>query len=333
MPLATIEIVKSVRPIANADNIELIHVLGYRTVVKKGEFAVGDQCVFIKPDTVVEPRPIYEFLAAQDYRVKVARFRGEYSLGLAMPLLSVLPLGAYHAGQDVTEAAGVSKYEKPLPEDSEAIGGFPSIITKTDEQDLRGTPEALAEFYGKHVYATIKLDGTSATYQIDEEGKFRIYSRRYEVGPGNIYGRMAAKYGIEEHMRDFSQLAGPIAVQGEIYGPKVNGNKGKFPEQAFALFGVYSLSEHRNKALSTLEVFSGGSGIPMVPKIFEYQEMPELTMEELVAIANDLKYSTGAKAEGFVLRTVRDVFRSEHLPYARLSGKILSEAFLVKHGE
>jgi hypothetical protein len=53
-PLASIQRITKLTPIAGADKIELASILGFKTVVKKGEFKEQDLCVFHLPDTVVD---------------------------------------------------------------------------------------------------------------------------------------------------------------------------------------------------------------------------------------------------------------------------------------
>jgi hypothetical protein len=50
--LATIQTVNAVEPIANADAIEKIRVLGWWVVVKKGEFKPGDKVVYFEIDSL-----------------------------------------------------------------------------------------------------------------------------------------------------------------------------------------------------------------------------------------------------------------------------------------
>ena len=50
--LVTIQRVKTVRSIENADNIEVADILGWHVVVKKGEFKEGDLCVYGEIDTI-----------------------------------------------------------------------------------------------------------------------------------------------------------------------------------------------------------------------------------------------------------------------------------------
>ena len=44
--LASVQYVHDIWPIEGADRIECIGVLGWRCVAKKGEFMVGDPCVY-----------------------------------------------------------------------------------------------------------------------------------------------------------------------------------------------------------------------------------------------------------------------------------------------
>src|SRR3954447_7173390 len=101
MKLASIQIITDIRTIPGADRIEAATVLGYQTVIKRGEFRPGDRCVWHEPDTVVAERAEYEFLRKQGFRLKVSRFKGQVSQGLALPL-AILPVGNFAPGEDVT---------------------------------------------------------------------------------------------------------------------------------------------------------------------------------------------------------------------------------------
>ena len=51
--LATIAVIRDVQPIEGADNIELVFVRGWQCVAKKGEFKVGDMCVYVEVDSIM----------------------------------------------------------------------------------------------------------------------------------------------------------------------------------------------------------------------------------------------------------------------------------------
>ena len=91
--LAHIEKIEWIKPIEGADNIELIGVLGWQCIAKKGEFNVGDLCLYIEIDSKVPEREEFEFLRNKDFKIKtmkLGKFKNEYgqpiiSQGLALP--------------------------------------------------------------------------------------------------------------------------------------------------------------------------------------------------------------------------------------------------------
>ena len=84
--LATIEKIAALNPIKDADAIEVAAIRGWKVVVKKGEFQVGDLCVYCEIDSVLPERPEFEFLANKNYRIKTIKLRGQVSQGIAFPL-------------------------------------------------------------------------------------------------------------------------------------------------------------------------------------------------------------------------------------------------------
>ena len=93
--LASVQYVHDVWPIEGADRVEAIGVLGWKCVAKKGEFKVGDWCVYFEIDSFLPVDERFEFLRATSYknsdllgegfRLKTQRFRGQISQGLALP--------------------------------------------------------------------------------------------------------------------------------------------------------------------------------------------------------------------------------------------------------
>jgi hypothetical protein len=131
--LASIQKIKSINPIDNADFIEQIGVLGWCLVAKKGEFKEGDLCIFFEIDSKLKPIETYSFLEKNKYRVKTQMFRGMISQGLALPisilekdgvledgwtydsenhkLTSILTDISIEEGVDLTDIIGVEKYD------------------------------------------------------------------------------------------------------------------------------------------------------------------------------------------------------------------------------
>jgi len=108
--LAYVERVHDIKPIENADNIELAHILGWTLIVKKGEFKDGDKAVYIEIDSQVPEIEQFEFLRQKHFKVgtyKLNKFK-VVSQGLALPLTSFPELGDINIGTDVTEKLGIT---------------------------------------------------------------------------------------------------------------------------------------------------------------------------------------------------------------------------------
>ena len=109
--LASIQKIRDIQPIPKADRIELATVLGWKVVVKKGEFQIGDLCVYCEIDSVFPEMEKYEFLRNDQFRIRTKKLRGQISQGICFPLNS-LPNGNYQEGSDVTELMNVKKHEE-----------------------------------------------------------------------------------------------------------------------------------------------------------------------------------------------------------------------------
>ena len=108
--LAHIQEVHSIQPIAGADNIELVSLLGWVCIAKKGEFKEGDLAVYIEIDSQVPASDErFAFLANKHFKVKTYKLNkfGVISQGLALPITSFPELKA-EVNTDVTDALGIT---------------------------------------------------------------------------------------------------------------------------------------------------------------------------------------------------------------------------------
>ncbi len=329
MKLASIQTISEIRPIDGADRIEAATVLGYQTVIKKGEFRPGDLCVWHEPDTVAAERPEYEFLRKQGFRLKVSRFKGQVSQGLALPL-STLPTADYAVGQDFTVETGIRKYEKPLSPNLVGVakGAFPSWMPKTDEPNLRSFPAALEEFIGRQCVITQKVDGTSGTFYL-RGGEFGVCTRNLELldDPASMFWRVAREHRLGEAL---ATLTGDFALQGEVHGEGIQGNHLGAKGVQFAAFNLFDIANHVYASHHALEEFCKANGLPMVRTVWRGEF--RFTLPELVQLASAQDYAPGQPAEGIVIRPVVEA-RSQILESGRLSAKVISERYALKHGE
>ncbi len=344
--IATIQKVKSVRNHPNADALDLVEVLGWQVVTKRNEFKEGDLVIYITTDSVLPERPEFEFLRNKNFRIRPIRLRQMHSAGICFPL-NILPDydpnnygnkmcshtsvdGRYGVilteGTDVTEILGVKHYEKPMPPQlaGQAFGGMPSFLIITDEENLRSSPDAVPEMIGRPFYITRKDDGCSGTF-FQKEGEFGVTSRRIHLKDteGNGFWMMARKYDIQNVLQKaFPDMS--IAVQGEIVGPAIQKNKLGLTEMEFHLFNLFDIVNRTYLDYAKLVEFTSTYNIPMVTTIVEGDSF-NYTLPELIALANEQKYSTGGPAEGIVIRP-KVGFRSPVLGKT-WSGKIINENY------
>ncbi len=342
--LASIQRVLKIEPIANADAIELARINGWQCVTKKGEFKEGDLGVFLEIDAVPPDREPFTFLwqrkpkegemASQEvarpgnFRLRTMKLRGALSQGLLLPLSS-FDLGEVGTGDDVTEQLEVTKYEPPIPIGmGDFRAPFPGFLPKTDEMRVQSVPEVLDELRGLPYVATLKCDGSSATFCIDpRDGEFHACSRNQSVaGDGNIYWRIARKYDLEAVLRRQPDFA----VQGEVCGPGIQKNRLGLSEIALLIFNVYDLKSARYLDHDDARRWTKENGLTPVETV-EIGESFAHSQESLLALAEGKYAGTGNEREGIVIRPQREILSTALA--GRLSFKAISNRFLLKEGD
>jgi RNA ligase (TIGR02306 family) len=331
--LASIQVVSDIKIHLNADRLALAKVLGWQVVIQKEEFKIGQKVVYFEIDSLLPEKPWSEFMRARQFRVKTVKLRGEISQGLILPL-KILGDDAnendFEIGQNLTELIGVNKYEDDADHKSETEGktsNFPShLVEKTDEPRIQSIPYMIEKFMGQSYYASLKYDGTSATYLIDPNNKetFYICSRNLtkEYVPGELYSRIADEFKIKENLLKNDCR---YAIQGEIYGPKISKNYHQAKKTSFAVFNIKDLIENRFLDMQELVDTCKKLNLPMV-EIVEKSESFNYSLEELKNLSKGNYPGTKNPREGLVFR-----LQNEWNKDYRLSFKIINDDFLVKH--
>lgn len=337
--LASIQIISDLQPIVGADAILAAKVLGWGLVVKKTEFSVGDRCVFFEIDSIVPVMPWSAHLCKEGkpLRVKTIRLRGTLSQGLALPI-SLLPPGEYEVGQDVTELAGVVKWEPYIPAEltGKVKGTRPSWIPKTDEPRLQSAPEALAELIEMHinVVGTMKMDGSSVTAFL-KDGNFGVCSRNMELveTEDNAFWKTIRAEDVENKMRKyFPWQGGNYAIQGELCGPGLNGNKMGLDKLMIYWYNLFHIDSGIYFPQKMLVDFCLSSNLNWAEEVFYGRQLFAAdTVESLLDIAKELNYKNGLPAEGIVWRPVEE--RYSNVLKGRMSFKTISNRFLEKYKE
>lgn len=328
--LATIQIIEDLKPIPDADLIEVATVKGWKLVVKKGEYKVGDKAIYCEIDSFLPIKEEYEFLRKSSYkkmgdiegfRLRTIKLRGQISQGLLLPLANSLAVHeSVEVGQDVSESLGIIKYEPPIPAELSGImkGSFPSFIQKTDEERIQNLSDVYDNFKKSRFYVTEKLDGSSATFYFNN-GNFGVCSRNIELleNEGNSFWKLARHLLLEEKMKEGGKN---ICLQGELVGEGIQGNPYKLKGQHVKFFNGFDIDEQRALNLDEFLEVSDMFNIDTVPIITKLYQLPE-TIEELLLLADGKSVlNQNTEREGIVIRD-----------YARIiSFKVISNKFLLK---
>jgi RNA ligase (TIGR02306 family) len=330
--MATIRQIDALHPIEGADAIECATIGGWKVVVKKGEFEVGQLAVYCEIDSWIptelapflskgkEPR---EFEGIRGERLRTVKLRGQLSQGLLLNLDFAIPqTNSFVEGDDVSETLGIVKWERPMNAQlaGMAKGNFPSLIPKTDQeraQNLVGEILAAAQA-GTQFEITEKLEGSSMTvYLID--GVFGVCSRNLDLKEtaDNTFWQIAREYNIEDKMR----IAGlnNFAIQGELIGPGIQGNIYKLNKPMFMVFDVYNIN-----AGSYLTPYDRRSLI----KVLDIPHAPVLLVDKDLGVGSVDELLQWAESESKIGKTEREgiVFKEIH---GRMSFKAISNKYLL----
>jgi RNA ligase (TIGR02306 family) len=328
--LASIQRIRAIEPIEGADAIVKASVLGWQVVIRKDEFAPGDLCVYCEIDSLLPDRPEFEFLKPRGMRIRTVRLRGQISQGICFPL-SVLPPGIEPAeGMDVTERLDVIKYEPPMPASlsGQVKGPFPGMIPKTDETRVQVLQPVLTAFAGTTCYVTEKLDGSSVTYYL-YDGEFNVCSRNLNLlddGRNSLW-KLAREMEIEAKL---SSLGGHFALQGEIIGEGIQGNKYRLKGQKVFFFSLFDIEAYRFDDFESFRDRLAALNLPTVPVL----ETDYILVDEIPAlVAKSIGKSVlnpELPREGIVIRPLTEQTTAlESL--GRVSFKAINPEFLLKY--
>ena len=199
--LATVRIINALEPIPGYDRVLHATVDGWKVIVAKDDFKVGDKCVYIEIDSICPQVPVFEFLAKRHYKVKSIRMCKVISQGLCMPLSSLGISVDTKEHTDLTEKLGITKYD-PEAEVEKQLNtrlkhsklvqfllrfrafrfvfylfykngskSFPSFISKTDQERLQNRPDVPTKYAGRTLTCSEKLDGQSVSFILVPDGR------------------------------------------------------------------------------------------------------------------------------------------------------------------
>lgn len=335
--LASIQVIKNIKSIDGADNIEVVEILGWNVVVKKQQFLKGEKVVYCEIDSLMPDKPEFEFLKPRGMRIKTVRLRGQVSQGICFPL-SILPTDfQIIEDADCTDVLGITKYEPAMPACLSGIakGKFPSFIPKTDETRVQVLQKVLDKYKGEKCYVTEKLDGSSATFYV-KDGEFGVCSRNLELieDADNSFWKVARQMNIENKLRSVGKN---ISIQGELIGEGIHGNKLKLKGQTVRFFNAFDIDKFEYLNFFDFNKLLGELELPIVPIVaLDYELENDIDAIIKMSTIRSLILKD-VWAEGIVIRPYAEkidlLLSNENFNNGRVSFKAINPEFLLKYGE
>ena len=373
--LATLQEIRKIEEIPNADNLQIATVLGWRVCVRKGEYKPGDMTVYCEVDSVLPAVAEFEFLKKRKYRIKMARLCGVYSQGICIQPKDLVEGKSFNVrwasegkrglvfmgessssakepsaesgkpddegqfktiGDDITSLLNITKYAPSEPDHLKGVRSeFPDFIAKTEEINIQADPDMAQAFAGAEtggIYITEKMDGTSCTMYL-YRGTFGICSRNLDIreGKNNTYWKAARELDIESKLRE-AQLDN-IAIQGELCGPKIQGNHYHLENQQWFVFNVYDIGTREYYNFDQWLKLVDNLGLRHVPLLENpKQDIADIPVQEWVRISSGhSELYPVVWREGIVVRARNVNVRDRK--GRRLSFKVISEKYSFEKKE
>ncbi|MDD6371183.1 MAG: RNA ligase family protein, partial [Eubacteriales bacterium] len=211
------------------------------------------------------------------------------------------------------------------------IGTLPYDIPHTDETRVQEEPELIQAFAGLEYYISTKMDGSSHSIGIDENG-FHVTGHNYEYkddGSSSFYKLVKARE-YQAKMEDYMKALGlkTLTIQGELCAPGIQQNRLRLAKPEWYVFTI----RENGKRVGLKRMLQICEALDITPVPIEEvdTDLPSKypTVEALLARA-DGEYPNGGKKEGIVIRPTEPVFCP--LISASLSMKAVSNKYLLKN--
>jgi RNA ligase (TIGR02306 family) len=343
--LVSVQKIIDIRPIPGANLISAYKVQGWWVVDQINKYSIGDLVLYAEIDSWI-PTTVAPFLsknkAPREYfgvlgeRLRTVRLKGQLSQGLLIPITiftnfnSGLDYQSYIdliEGDDVTKYLGVQQWELPIHPQLAGImrGNFPTFIQKTDQIRIQNIQADITESFINHdeFEVTIKLDGSSCTAYFND-GDVGVCSRNINLKldqEGNAFVDIVKSTGL---LTALEKLGKNIAVQGELMGPGIQGNKEKFAHNKLFVFDIFNIDTQRYLTLAErmdtyVELYDTGecATLDLIP-IHSIATLPTDDIGELLKLAEGQSICANVR-EGVVFKRIDGTF----------SFKIINNEFLI----
>ncbi|KAN0027908.1 hypothetical protein ACTFIV_009734 [Dictyostelium citrinum] len=368
--LAYFEKILKLEPIVGADVIEIATVLGWRVVVKKGLYKVGDPVVYCEIDSILPPWQYFidDKMDSRGFKIKTIKLRGEISQGYCIPVKELVnhphkkikPI--YHQerldeiiylldeesneqipiemGRNLTDFIGIKKIAEyvQIPRNvngsNRKVYTFPTFIKKTDQTRIQSVPHYFNVHQDLLWEVTEKLEGSSITV-FKKGDKCGVCSRNFLLK--DFEGSDIHQAVIEDLdlLNRLSSTDLNIALQGEILGPKIQGNIYQLRKNYYKIFDIflidsqrYATHDERIEILKTLKLNPSDHMAPVISKNFSLKDK---TLSDILDMANGFSILKESKPkvlrEGLVFKSTSTIGSANQ---SVVSFKAISNQYLLK---
>ncbi len=284
--------VESVEIHPNADQLDIVRVLGTQFISSRGEFEAKDNCIYFPPDTVVDPTRIPKEIVPylkKGNRVGAIRLRSMASFGFGIKTTTKV-------GTDLTNAFGAIHWQPPKYH-GEGWLDTPGIFMYTNVQPYykhRGV------FRGRDIVITEKIHGMNCRVGVCK-GEIFCGSHQRLRSEDSVFG--TALSVVKTCLEVEKKVGNNLTLYGEIFGKGI-----QFMDygvsRGFRVFDAMLNGCYMDwKDLVTLcEVHD----IPVVPVLYEGRFYNEL-IEEYTDGPSFGNHTCEFKGrEGVVIKTIKE---------------------------
>lgn len=338
--LVRVDIIRGLNPILGADKIELATVEGWKVIVKKDEFKVGDKCVFFEVDSFLPLRDEWSFLKnvtmfdkQHGIRIKTMKMRGVLSQGLIMPLSLLNISQDTEVGTNLTDVLGVVKYEVLDSGDFKSINNktekYPSFLPKTGQPRIQNATEWFDRYSEEVFEETLKLDGSSMSVagilepiQLTRLEKIKnffganIPTTKYVslVCSRNVLLERPISNDVTQmnnYWRAFykfglDRIPAGFCVQGELLAPNIQCNHEKVKSVEFYVFDVFDITKQEYLTPTMRKTFLDLylEGVYYAPVVASKIKALELGLDGLLERVKGESMNKGVVSEGRVYKSI-----------------------------
>ncbi|KAM9968983.1 hypothetical protein ACTFIW_000390 [Dictyostelium discoideum] len=371
--LAYFERILKLEAIVGADVIEIATVLGWRVVVKKGLYKVGDPVVYCEIDSILPPWQYFidDKMDSRGFKIKTIKLRGEISQGYCIPIKELInhphkKIKAVYKeednnnnetiihlldeesneqipiemGRNLTDFIGIKKITEYVQIPRNVNGSnrkaytFPSFVKKTDQTRIQSVPHYFDVHQDLLWEVTEKLEGSSITVFKKGE-KSGVCSRNFLIE--DFQGSDIHQAVIEDLdlLNRLSTIDLNIALQGEILGPKIQGNIYQLRKNYFKIFDIflidsqrYATHDERIEILNSLKLTPSDHMAPVISNNFSLKGK---TLSDILDMANGFSMLKESKPkilrEGLVFKSTSTI---GSVNQSVISFKAISNQYLLK---